>query len=182
MCTTKRYLFLCCHPATHRFRNTLCDSPSVRGCQVRDFNIILGHPCKKCSDHGLASMHMDLGAEQESGADDVWYIPTRCFVDAGFRTLDPFKKAETSEPSTPTSQSTRHSVDEDPLTPPLTPTKIKASDPNFCRRLLRRLTLKKLSPCCTLETQYGGYEATRIEGLDNRVDGVIRDSFCESQF
>ncbi|KIW30648.1 uncharacterized protein PV07_06376 [Cladophialophora immunda] len=123
---------------------------------------------------------MDLRGEQELGIDDIWYVPSRCFIDVGFRTIDPFSKEQVSEPPTPTSPSTRHSIDDDPLAPPLTPTKIKISDPNICRRLLHRLTMKKVSPCCARETQYGGYEATRIEGRDHRVNGVISDSLCES--
>ncbi|KAH0836273.1 hypothetical protein AYO21_10205 [Fonsecaea monophora] len=180
MCTTKRYLFLCSHPATHRFRDTMCNSPSVRGCQVRDYNVFLADPCQKCSSRGMPSVHTAFGGCQESGADDIWYIPSRCFIDVGFRTLSPFSEGDASEPPTPTSPSTRQSIDDGPLGSPQTPTKLKTSDPNICRRLLRRLTMRKLSPCCARETQYGGYEATRVEGRDNRVNGVIRDSLCES--
>lgn len=176
MCTTRRYLFLCSHPATHRFRNETCESPSVRSCQIRDYNVYLRHPCQKCRSRGMASMYT---GEQEPEYSDIWHIPSRCFVDVGFQKLDPFKKDDDADPAGSSPSPLRQSIDQDPLEPPLSPTKIKGSDINICRRFLRRLTMRKPSPCCAHETQSGAYEATRVEGRDNRIDGVI-PARCES--
>ena len=176
MCTTRRYHFLCSHPATHRFRNEVCESPSVRGCLVKDFTVYLRHPCQKCRNRGMASMHT---GEQEPEYGDVWHIPSRCFVDVGFRKLDPFREEENSEPESSTAFTPRESIDQDPLTPPLTPTKTRDAELNLCWRLLRRLTMRKPSPCCVSERSRGALEATRIEGRDYRVDGVI-PARCES--
>ena len=170
MCTTRRYLFLCSHPATHRFRNELCQSPSVRGCQIRDYNVFLRYPCQKCRNCGMAPVLSGLGNDQEPQYDDIWQIPSRCFVDVGFRKLHPFGE-EASELASSTS-SPRQSIDEDPLAPPLSPTKCK-SDANICKKLLRRLTMRKPSPCCATEAHRGAFQATRIEGRDYRVDGFI---------
>ncbi|OCT46483.1 hypothetical protein CLCR_02164 [Cladophialophora carrionii] len=116
--------------------------------------------------------------EQEPKYGDIWHIPSRCFVDVGFQKLDPFKKEE-SEPTSAALPSPRQSIDEDPLAPPPTPSKTNGSESNICRKLLRRLTLRKPAPCCISQTQEGPYEATRIEGRDYRVNGVI-PARCES--
>ena len=178
MCTTRRYLFLCSHPATHRFRNAVCASPSVRGCRIQDYNVYLRHPCKKCATRGMALTYTDAG-DQQFAFDDEWHIPSRCFVNIGFRTLDPFNEDKASEPPTPTS----------PVEPPTTenlvstlPLTIDASDNdrNLCKRLFRRLTKKKPSPCCAREAQFGAYEAVRLEEREHRLGGRIRDNRCES--
>jgi len=175
MCTTRRYLFLCSHPATHRFRNEICDLPGVRGCRVRDYNVRLRHPCSKCRNRGMASVYT---GEQEPEYDDTWHIPSRCFVNVGFQKLDPFR-VDSIEPSTATATSPRPSIDEDPLALPLTPTRTKNAKQNICRRLLRRFSPRKTSPCCVGEAQNGAIEATRIEGREYRVNGVI-PARCES--
>ncbi len=175
MCTTRRYLFLCSHPATHRFRNELCDAPGVRGCQIRDYNVYLRHPCEKCRNRGTASMYT---GEQEPDYEDEWHIPSRCFFDVGFQTLNPFAK-ESPESASSASSSTRQSIDEDPIAPPHSPVQTKTGEPNICQKLLRRLTLRKPSPCCASQAQKGPHEATRVEGRDDRVDGVIL-ARCES--
>jgi hypothetical protein len=115
---------------------------------------------------------------QEPSYSDVWHIPSRCFVDVGFQKLDPFKE-EISEPTPSTPPLSRQSIDEDPLAQPLTPRRTEISEPNICRKLLRRLTLRRPAPCCASQTQEGPYEATRIEGRDYRVNGVI-PARCES--
>jgi hypothetical protein len=171
MCTTRRYLFLCSHPATHRFRNEICESPSVRGCRVQDYHVYLRQPCVKCQQRGMASVYT---GEKEPIYEDLWHIPPRCFVDIGFQKLDPFEVNGTmSETSSVTSMCVRQSIDQDPLERPLTPTKVKNIQSNICRRFLRRLTLRKPSPCCISESINGGIEATRIEGRHYRIDGLI---------
>ena len=140
---------------------------------VGQYNVYLRHPCQKCKKSGIASVGAGFGVDRSPEYDDTWHIPSRCFVDVGFQKLDPFGKGEVSEPSTPTSASIRSSLDEDPLALPLSPTKARNADANICRKLLRRLTMRKPSPCCATEAQRGGYQATRIEGRDYRVDGFI---------
>jgi hypothetical protein len=177
MCTTRRYYFVCSHPATYRFRNHLCDCPSVRGCKVRDYNVYLCHPCQKCRNIGMPSIYT---CGDEPKHTDVWHIPSRCFVDVGFRSINPFREEDDdSKPGSSTALSRRQSTDEGPLTPPAIPTKAVPAESNVCWRLLRRLTVRKPTPCCAIETLRGALEATRIEGRDCRVAGVI-PARCES--
>lgn len=176
MCTTRRYLFLCSHPATHRFRNTLCESPSVRGCKVHDFNVYLRCPCKKCANRGMPSVHMPT---PEIAFNDTWHIPSRCFVDVGYRTLNPFHEDKSSEPCTPISP-IEPPIPQQVLTPPVTPVK---DDKNVYKRLIRRLTLrKKAGPCCAKEAQAGAFLAVRLEGREQRMYGRIQEDRCESPF
>lgn len=178
MCTTKRYVFLCQHPATHRFRDTVCDSPSVRGCVVRDFNIQLTYPCKKCFNRGIGAMHVRI--PDPAFDDDVWHVPSRCFFDVGYRTLNPFQEGRSPDSCRPTS----------PAEPPIPEnghSLIQAQieeDSSVCKRLIRRLTLKRKaeSPCCARDSQGSPFLATRIEGSEQRIRGRIMEDRCESPF
>lgn len=178
MCTTRRYHFLCSHPATHRFRDTVCESSSLRGCQVRDYDVYLQHPCQKCSKRGMASVRPGF-ANQECAFEDTWYVPRRCFVDVGFHNLNPFDEEKPPEPPSTLASPVEQVVDQCPLTPPL-PAPVPDDGPNLCQRLIRRLTKKKPSPCCAREARYGAYEAVRIKGRDHRVGGAMRENRCES--
>src|SRR5271154_2991000 len=101
MCTTTQYLYICCHPATHRFRNAVCIAPNSRICRIQDGNSTLPYSCLSCAAKGYSMPIFNISTlEPDDGKDlfkDVWHIPSRCFVDVGFRTLDPFKTGEDVE-------------------------------------------------------------------------------------
>lgn len=117
MCTTKQYFFTCQHTASHRFRNSLCSEQPQ--CRIRDESIVVQSLCKRCQiHHDLAGqqrqrrrgrsrspsklttqlpLHESRTRERETpdkiwraAEEDIWVVPRRCFVDIGFRTLDPF--------------------------------------------------------------------------------------------
>jgi len=174
MCTTRQYLFLCSHPATHRFRNAVCDAPSVWGCRIHDFNVYLRLPCTKCADRGMPAMY----GQHDFAFDDQWHIPSRCFIDVGFQTLNPFDESGRRRASWTMSS-------EDPSTPPLTP--LSPVPPKHhqdrYKRLISLLTnSKKPSPCCARETRRGAVLATRSEDEDDRPGGRIIENRCESPF
>jgi len=50
------------------------------------------------------------------------------------------------------------------------------------RRIIRRLTKKKPSPCCAKETLFGAYLAVRLEEREQRINGRIKEDRCESPF
>ena len=110
---------------------------------------------------------------------DEWQIPSRCFVDIGFRTLNPFNEEKTSEARSPISPVKTPTPDYPVLISLLSPV-ASSNDRNLCKRLFRRPTTKRPNPCCARGPQFGAYEAVRIEGLDNRIGGAIRDNRSES--
>ncbi|KAJ4505911.1 hypothetical protein HRR83_008426 [Exophiala dermatitidis] len=183
MCTTRRYFFLCCHPATHRFRNTVCADPDVRGCVVHDYNVYLRQPCKKCANQGWPAT-CTAGAEQPFAFDDTWYIPSRCFVDVGFRTLNPFASNDGVDvastlplPIEPaTEQGTTPS--EQGMTPPEPPSRRSR---RLREMMIQRLAMRRLADCCAKETRAGAYEAVRIESRDHRNHGTLPGNRCDSR-
>jgi hypothetical protein len=48
------------------------------------------------------------------------------------------------------------------------------------RRVLKGNQDWPLGSCCLRETRAGDYQATRLEGREERSNGRIVDSFCES--
>lgn len=190
MCTTRRYLYLCCHPATNRFRNTACDNHSGRGCRPRDFNVYLAYPCRECCKNGMQSV--DTGVDKTDFVfSDTWYIPSRCFIDSGFRTLDPFQDEPMSSlPSTPVITSVvdppsrpGSCIAPPETTPPFTPFWLK-DELSLYRKLFRRVTKRKqaLSTCCAREKRNGPVQRTRLEGRDFRRAGKIVENRCEAPF
>jgi hypothetical protein len=185
MCTTRRYIFSCSHPATHRFRNSLCSDPGARGCQVMDYNILLKYPCPKCKQRGFASDHDGWTPPKDNG--DTWYIPSRCFVNVGFRTLNPFEEKAVNEeeggddestPRTSTASTLRPSMEEEDLAPDERPSNwpmetAREKDTKTLRNLLKRMTVRKPSPCCVTEARQGAIEVCRIESRHQRIRGQI---------
>lgn len=175
MCITRRYLFICRHPASHRFRNALCDSAGTRGCNIMDYNYLLQNPCKKCARSGVHGRVLANGLVEDEHAFEIdWHVPTRCFIDVGFRSLNPFeedrnKVAEKEEELASENEE-----------PPRSQMSQDQEQHNMCMRILRRLTRRRASPCCLREAQRGAYESCRLESRPNRINGFIKDDHCES--
>jgi hypothetical protein len=177
MCTTSQYLYVCFHAASYRFRTSICHSPASSSCHIRDENSILPYACSKCGVRSRTrnGKHASKRARQQTDisimvAKKIWYIPSRCFIDTGFQTLDPFGtgiEAESTDQADPRS----------PLSPifkvPLImdATSIKARGTG---------KPQQPSPCCLNSRRNGAYQATRLEGLEDRERGRIVDSFCGS--
>ena len=176
MCITRRYLFICRHPASHRFRNAICESAGTRGCTIKDYNYLLQSPCKKCAKSGTYQRVPGNGSvEDEQALETEWHVPTRCFIDIGFRSLDPFeedrnKVAEKEEELTPENEE-----------PPSSQMSQDQGQPNMCMRIVRRLAKRRVSPCCKREAQKGAFETCRLESRPNRINGSIKDDYCESK-
>lgn len=121
MCKTTQFIYSCNHVASHQFRSSVCGSQPY--CHIIDDEAILPYPCRACKRraHKSPSPRCDVTSEsgQESDARDFevgspwsdgfdldlpqefqnkrWYIPSRCFVDIGFRNLDPFNTGRSVE-------------------------------------------------------------------------------------
>ena len=181
MCTTVQYFFSCGHPATHRFRNSICAISFSRACRIRDMDSWLRFPCRRCTVQRLA-VGIKIRTRPDSddqGYNDIWHIPSRCFVDVGFRTLDPFRD-DISPPVSPNSPAPS-------LTSPLTqkPTSrwshFPKDDRNKCAKLIAKvMRFKKLSPCCENRARRGAFPAVRLEGPENRINGLVMEDHCES--
>lgn len=192
MCTTTQVLFLCSHQATHRFRTGVCRNANRDRCSISDETEVLSYPCKGC-----AALTSKMGRRRGDGGERrwqmphpfperllnvSWYVPSRCFVDVGFQTLDPFGVGEHQEDiAEPLAYSQRAEI-----SPSGGDREIMVS-----RRPVETLQhgswkaprgneMWSLSLCCHRATRQGGYQATRLEGLDERISGRIVDSFCES--
>jgi hypothetical protein len=189
MCSTIQYLFSCGHPATHRFRNQQCPQSMGRVCRIRDTNRLLVGECRKCIIERERRQRevsrfgaKDLALRYE----DTWYVPTRCFIDVGFRTLDPFNTEPPSEPASPLSPL----VPLTPLSPPsvaITKTELAwdglptgKSDSSPIERLFPGLRKKTRSPCCNDKSLADAFQAVRLEDHDARIEGRIMDNHCES--
>ena len=124
MCTTSQYFYSCAHPATHRFRNSLCArARNPRGtsrarCRIRDDNENLSYPCPRCHQRaereevlhrspvgvkrtkipGRREVHT---LEMRHVREAVWFVPSRCFIDIGYSNLDPFGVGEEERPCSP---------------------------------------------------------------------------------
>ena len=94
MCVTTQYFYCCWHPATRGFRNGVCPARKSQTCHVRHEHKMLTTMCRWCDSHDRSRPPFHLFAPDRSSDDvfnDTWYVPSRGFVDIGFRTLDPFK-------------------------------------------------------------------------------------------
>lgn len=112
----------------------------------------------------------------------TWHMPSRCFVDAGFRTLDPFGSGVSQEDlAEPLLRS--HRAEISPLGGHMQ-TVANSETVQIQQRGTWKFAegndIGPLSLCCQRETRNGAYHATRVEGLDERVNGRIVDSFCRS--
>lgn len=185
MCTTTQYFFCCGHPATHRFRNQICPQLKGRNCRIRDTNRFIEGECRKCQQERQNRRQRPVVRSLDS-FEDVWYIPARCFVDVGFRTLDPFLSEPDPDPISPLTTVA-------PLLPlPLTPVTPKSESawgslksPGLERSPVQRFfprfrRLKKSSPCCGDMTLESAFQAVRLEDYDVRIEGRIMDNHCES--
>ena len=180
MCITKQYLFNCGHEATHRFHSDMCPTARTRSCCIRDVNEWLSFPCRKCARNGHGGWkRYCAGLQQDSDTyNDVWHVPSRCFVDVGFKTLDPFAREPRSEPVSPMSPAPAPTE----ATPARKRQSMWASFPssNRCSWLLEKMRLKHSSPCCESSAQKGAFQAVRLEGCNDRIEGRIVDNHCES--
>ena len=178
MCTTVRYYFGCDHPATHRYRSDTCAAPHTRACRVKDTNRRLQFSCRRCLLR--QGINVQILAEHEiTEPSDIWHIPTRCFVDVGFRTLDPFRD-DKSQPVSPLSPTPTILS---PLTcrTPSTRRHLPNDDRSKCAKLFAKvMRFKKISPCCEERARRGAYPAVRLEDIENRIEGRVMDDHCES--
>lgn len=181
MCTTVQYLFSCGHPAAHRFRNEACAVSRTRICHIKDTDSWLKFPCRRCFLICQANGAKVKTAEDAVHApyNEIWHIPRRCFVDVGFRILEPFRE-DKSEPVSPTSPSPTILS---PTTEKSAPTwaHFPRDDRNKCAKLLSKvMRFRKISPCCEERARRGAFPAVRLEGRENRVGGRVMDDHCES--
>lgn len=185
MCTTVQYLFRCGHPATHRFRNQLCQQSKCRVCRIRDTNKFLEGECRKCQQ--IPQKRQQSSRFKEPAAfEDTWFIPTRCFVDIGYRTLDPFHSGtEPEEDSMSPLTSVPPPLPISPVTPKTesawglltSPKSEKSPLERFFPRLRRH---KKTGPCCDELSLEDALQAVRLEDFEARIEGRIMDNHCES--
>ena len=114
--------------------------------------------------------------------DEVWHVPSRCFVDVGFCNLDPFGVGENLENAAEAAVRPQRAE----ISPAGTHVELVASkSPVQTDRLeswkwARGDDKWRLSPCCLQQTRNGAYQATRLEDREERIRGRIMDSFCES--
>lgn len=177
MCKTTQYLYLCSHSATYRFRTSICRNPAASSCRIRDENSILPYACSKCTARTRTRNGRQAGERIRQSTDiniivakNIWYIPSRCFIDTGFQSLDPFGTGSEAE-------SDDQAGSQSPLSPisrvPLIMDGSRAN--NIATRQPRQP-----SPCCVKSRRMGAYQATRLEGIEDRQRGRIVDSFCGS--
>ncbi|KAF7505650.1 hypothetical protein GJ744_000585 [Endocarpon pusillum] len=180
MCTTSQYLYNCSHPASYRFRTSTCRDPASSTCRIRDENSFLPYTCTKCAANTRTRKGKLETDERNRYSTDVkimvakktWHIPSRCFVDAGFQNLDPFGVGiETETPNRARLQSPLTSIPGGALT---------MDETGISDRVLGHP--RDLSPCCLKSSGRGAYQATRLEGVEDRERGRIVDSFCDSRF
>jgi len=185
MCITVQYFFCCGHPATHRFRNQLCQQSEGRSCRIRDTNKFLEGQCRRCAqDYEKQKRRQQSRVRDPKVFEDTWYIPARCFVDIGYRTLDPFRAEAdidlvslltTISPSLPVSPVTPKTGSVWGALPSLKAEKgpVARIFPVFRRH-------KKASPCCDEISVADAFQAVRLEDYNARVEGRITDNHCES--
>lgn len=100
MCTSTRVWYGCGHEATKPFRAAVCLLPCTPACEVRFRILRLPWHCPRClwgvheNTPGMnRSTILPMDYQEGSGpafSETFWHIPTRCFIDPGFVTLDPF--------------------------------------------------------------------------------------------
>jgi hypothetical protein len=192
MCTTSQILFVCLHQATHRFRTGVCRQANRGGCKIYDATEILSFPCMdcaaivdnkrcKCGDgRGRPSFQQVLLPNRLLHT--TWHVPSRCFVDVGFQTLDPFSVRDDQEilagtirrsqraESSPAGMHMELVANRSPvLTDKCGRWRVSTGNQNW-----------QLNSCCLRKTREGAYQAARLEGRGERINGRIMDSFCES--
>ncbi len=194
MCATTQYLFNCLHPATHCFRTNVCRGVGHRNCHISDRHKMLPYPCRDCAhkpqkmrrDFPLSGLPAGYQATGDEPANEIWVVPTRCFVDIGFRTLDPFRTRHVvSGLARPAAMSQglgavpRESLCE---TTQFAEDRSVDYEVRPCRysHVDGTKENRELSPCCMRQRRYGAFQATRLEGYDDRIRGKIVDSFCQS--
>jgi hypothetical protein len=177
MCATSQYLYLCSHPASYRFRTSVCRNPASSSCRIHDENSVLPYACPKCSAKSCTQNSKKTSERIRQTTDinimvakKVWCIPSRCFIDNGFQNLDPFGTGIKAE-----------SADQTGLQSPLSPvSKVPLFMDGTKASNIAIGQPRQLSPCCLKSRRMGAYQATRLEGLEDRQRGRIVDSFCGS--
>jgi hypothetical protein len=191
MCTTNQVFFVCSHQATHRFRTSVCRQTNRGRCKIYEANEVLSFPCidcaaifndkrRKCGD-GRDRPFQEQGPLPSRFLNTTWHVPSRCFVDAGFQTLDPFGVLEDRENAAQTLVQL-HTGEFSPSGTRMEPVANRSSvlsDKRGRWRVSKGNQNWQLSSCCLRETRAGAYQATRLEGREERSDGRIVDSFCE---
>lgn len=174
---TTQYLFSCQHAATHRFRNDVCELSKLGDCHIKDTNRWLPFSCRRCASKKLGRWRKHIAGFDQSieALNDVWYVPSRCFVDVGFSNPDPFKASCNSEGKVPCTTS--------PESSPTTqmPHSTCSESPSGCTISPNRLTQHK-NPrlCCEATAKRGAFQAVRLEGRGDRVEGRICENHCKS--
>jgi hypothetical protein len=177
MCVTNEYIFSCKHPASYRFRTSICRNPASSSCRIRDENSMLPYACPKCAaksrtrngkrENERIRQRQDINIMV---ARKIWYIPSRCFIDTGFQNLDPFGTGFGVE-----------TVDQARAKTPLSPiSKIPLIMDGRSASANIAAQVPQPSPCCLRSRRMGAYQATRLEGIEDRQRGRIVDSFCGS--
>jgi hypothetical protein len=192
MCTTNQVLYVCSHQATHRFRTGVCRNAICGRCTIHDETEVLSYPCMDCAalvsknqhrcGHGRGRMWQKQGPLSSRLLNATWHVPSRCFVDVGFQTLDPFGVGlHQEDPEQTLVRSQRADISPFGEHVELVGNRSPVETVQHGRwKFARGNEIWSLSPCCLRETGYGAYQATRLEGPDERVSGRIMDSFCES--
>ena len=184
MCSTTQYLYSCSHPATHRFRNSRCPTPNSRSCRIRDGNLYLPQMCRYCLARGRSKPLFNLlpppyktAPDGQEVYNEEWHVPSRCFVDIGFRTLDPFGTGQDAGSPEQTLRVSPQKLNFDTLTE-----LVAMGEIDCCGQLKAwpRKLRREPSPCCLKERRLGAFEATRLEGYQDRLEGRIIDSACVS--
>jgi hypothetical protein len=192
MCTTSQILFVCSHQATHRFRTGVCRQANRGKCKIYDATEILSFPCMdcaaivnnkrcKCGD-GRGGPFLHQGPLPSRLLHTTWHVPSRCFVDVGFQTLDPFSVRDDQENSAGTVGRSQRAE----LLPVRMHVELVANRSPVLTYKRGRWRVStgnqnwQLNSCCLRKTREGAYQATRLEGREERINGRIMDSFCES--
>ena len=194
MCTTNQIVFKCSHRATYRYRTSVCQTASRRKCYIWDQTSVLPFPCRncvvpdrqnrrRCGGGGLKESSQQEGGLPYRLLDETWHVPSRCFVDVGFKTLDPFGMGEDRKNATETAVPSQRAE----ISPFRMHVELVASrspvrtDQSGSWKCARGIEKWRLSSCCLQETRNGAYQATRLEDWGDRLRGMIADSFCESR-
>jgi hypothetical protein len=193
MCTTNQVLFVCSHQATHRFRTGVCRQANCGRCKIYDATEILSFPCmdcaailndkrRKCGD-GHDRPFQEQGRMPHRLLNTTWHVPSRCFVDAGFQTLNPFGVPEyRKNASQSPTQLRRAEFSPSGMHMELVANRSPVLTDECGRgRVSKRNQNWPLGSCCLREAREGAYQATRLEGWEDRINGRIMDSCCESE-
>ena len=194
MCTTNQVVFKCSHRATHRYRTNVCQTANRRECWIWDQTSVFPFPCRdcvvpdrqkrrRCGGGGCNESSQQEGRLPDRLLDEMWHVPSRCFVDVGFKTLDPFGVGNDRKNVDGTAVQSQRAE----LSPFGTHVELVASgspvqtDQIGSWKCARGIEEWRLSSCCLQETRNGAYQATRLEDRGDRPRGIIADSFCGSR-